>query len=312
MAFNSIPQAWIASGKFAVQSLMQYIKDNFDAIYASVFGISNSDVPNGSFEIDSDSDGIPDNWTQNLYPGGSASIDSTTQASAGKSRKFTSPGGAGNGGGYDDSDYVPCNELRIVNLSFSHKSSVADIHNQVILRWYDSAKAYISSTTIYDDDTSNPTSWTHFIRGAMPAAGARHFKARYVYANSDNATAGSAWFDDIGMVEGVDSIVGYAENNGSVSDYADRIHIATVLSSPTVGNPGLDGLFMSMTGVKKNVAGGGDVIVDLRNSGGSVLTVTLALPAGLWTVITSAHWRNGDSSSISFEGNISAMAIREG
>jgi hypothetical protein len=306
MAFNSIPQTWITSGKFVIQSLMQYIKDNFDAIYASVFGISNSDVPNGSFEIDSDSDGIPDNWTQNLYPGGSASIDSTTQASASKSWKFTSPGGSGNGGGYGDSDYGPCSELSVVNLRFYHKSSVAGIHNQVILRWYTAAKVYISSTTIYDDAAANPTSWTQFIRGAMPVATARYFKARLVGANSDNATAGSAWFDNVGLVPGVDSIVGYAENTGSTSDTADRVYIATALSSPIATST------MNISGVKKGVSGGGNVVVDLRNSSGSVLTVTLALPLGSWTIFASADWLNGDTASVPFEGNLTAMAIREG
>lgn len=200
MAFNSIPQAWINSGLFAIQSLFQRIKDNFDALYSAVYGLSNSNIPNGSFEIDSDADGIPDNGTLNLYPGGSASLDTTDQAIAGQSLKFTSPGGSGNGGGYWDFDYVPCSELRRVNVHFAHKSSAAGIHNQAILRWYNSAKTYLSATTIYDS-TANPTSWSEFIRTALPPAGARFYKLRVVGANSDNATAGSAWFDDVSEIE---------------------------------------------------------------------------------------------------------------
>ncbi len=235
MAFISIPQSWITSGKFVVQSLWQYVKDNFDALNSAIFGLGNANIPNGSFEIDSDSDGIPDNWTQNLYPGGSAAIDSTTQASASKSWKFTSPGGSGNGGGYGDSDYIPCNELVLVALCFSHKSSVADIHNQVVLRWYTAAKAYISETVVYDEATANPTAWTRFILGAVPPSTARFLKVRLVGAKSDDATAGNAWFDDIRIMDSGDKMIDQrllGENNNNQTSFTDAGSF--VVSVPTL------------------------------------------------------------------------------
>ena len=78
--------------------LFQKIKDNFDYLYSLIGGPV--EVPNGSFEIDTDADGVPDNWTLNLYAGGSAAFDTTTPAHGANAYKFTRASGASNGRGY--------------------------------------------------------------------------------------------------------------------------------------------------------------------------------------------------------------------
>lgn len=123
------------------------------------------------------------------------------------------------------------------------------------------------------------------------------------YLNVDSSTT---WKP----LRGVSTVTGYAENTGSIYDSADRIHIATVLSSPTIGGM-VSGAHYSVSGVKKSVTGGGDVVVDLRDSLNSKLTLTLALPAGLWTIWASAHYHNGDMGDNSFEGNLIAIAIQQ-
>jgi len=220
MAFNSIPQAWIASGMFAVQSLFQYIKDNFDTLYSFVVGSTASDIPNGSFEIDSDTDGIPDNWTQNLLPGGTAELDASAQSSAGKSLKFTHPGGASNGGGYYDSGYAPCSPLRHVVLGWSLKSSIAAIHNAVDLRWYDKDHVYISTTNIYDEAAASPSAFTAMTGWALPPSTARYFKVRVTGGAVDVSNAGSTWFDDVYIVRNAPifaagEITGLTYNDGN-------------------------------------------------------------------------------------------------
>lgn len=71
MAFTSIPQTMINVGKAIVQSLWQYVKDDLDYLYGQLGSLTLGEVLNGSFEHDTDLDGIPDNWTRSLYPGGS-------------------------------------------------------------------------------------------------------------------------------------------------------------------------------------------------------------------------------------------------
>jgi hypothetical protein len=220
MAFISIPQAWIASGKFVVQSLMQYIKDDLDALYSAIAGTTVTDVPNGSFEIDSDTDGVPDNWTQNLLPGGSATLDATDQASAGISLKFTHPGGAGNGGGYYDSGYVPCTPLRNLIIGWALKSSIAAIHNAVDVRWYDKSHVYISTTNLYDEAAACPTDWTQMTGWALPPSTARYFKVRVTGGAVDVSNAGTTRFDDVFIVKNAPifaagEITGLTYNDGN-------------------------------------------------------------------------------------------------
>lgn len=161
-------------------------------------------VQNGSFEDDIDADGIPDGWTRTLFNGGSLTILATDQGHANKSIRFTSIGGAGNGGGYVDStDYIECSPQIPLLLTWQHKSSIATIRNKVEFFWYSvdgaGTKTFISSTTIYDNSTTNPTSWQQAKAGATPPATARYLKIRLVGCDSSNATAGSAFFDDVSL-----------------------------------------------------------------------------------------------------------------
>jgi hypothetical protein len=77
-------------------TLIQKIKDNFDYLYSAIGSTGQAPV-NGSFEIDSDADGIPDNWARGLYSGGSAAHDATTPFHGAKAYKFSRAAGAGNG-----------------------------------------------------------------------------------------------------------------------------------------------------------------------------------------------------------------------
>lgn len=203
MAFNSIPSAWIASGKFAVQSLWQYIKDNFDYLYAAVTGSSATGLVNGSFELDVDSDNVPDNWTWNAYTGGTLAIETTDPGHGAKGIKITSPGGSGNGGGYlTSSSYVECSEYGRLTVSWYMKSSVADILNKVQVFWYkkDQTPCTSASTDLYSDATANPTSWTRYQASAVPPADARYYKIRLTGAHSDDTTAGNCMFDGVSVV----------------------------------------------------------------------------------------------------------------
>lgn len=156
-------------------------------------------ILNGSFETDSDANGIPDNWERTLQTAGAFVLD-TTSAHGAYAAKFTSIGGGGNGGGYlQSADFFEVSPVRFLSVSWLLKSSVAGVKNIVAVRWYSAASegSYISTTTLWSEDTNNPTSFTEFTMGTKPPSTARFAKLVLTGCDSSDATAGSTWFDGV-------------------------------------------------------------------------------------------------------------------
>ncbi|MBI5343971.1 MAG: hypothetical protein HZB83_01300 [Deltaproteobacteria bacterium] len=194
MSYNAITTTEIQTGKPSKQSLWQKVKDNFEYFFSSTSGASG--IRNGSFEIDSDSDGIPDNWTRYLYPGGSAGFETTNPLHGAKGYYFTHPGGASNGGGYLESDYAEVSELETLFLRWILKSSVIGIKNIVTIRYYDKAKVYLSSIDLYNA-VANVTSAKKYYAEFTPPASARYIRVRLIGGYTDTNVAGTVWFDDV-------------------------------------------------------------------------------------------------------------------
>lgn len=188
------------------QAFADAVVDDLTYLYNSLLSAigSREIISNGSFEADTDADGIPDGWTKTLFAGSSTfSHEQSTVAADGKSIhgkravKFTSIGGGGSGGGYVQStDFFEVSESRFYLMSFQHKSSVAGIRNKAEIIWYDSTQVTISTTTLYDS-AANPTAWTIFAIACKGPANARYAKLKFTGADSSNTVAGSAWFDDV-------------------------------------------------------------------------------------------------------------------
>lgn len=152
---------------------------------------------NNSFEDDSDGDGIPDNWTRTLYSGGAFTVDTTTQKGGSDSVKFTS---TGTGGGYIAStNSFVITPSTSYSVGFSLKSSAADVRNVAEVLWYkaDGSASATASTTLYDDSTTNPTSWTEKWYQTASPSDAYFGKIRLTGCHSSDPTAGSTWFDDV-------------------------------------------------------------------------------------------------------------------
>lgn len=193
MGFTAITNTEIAVKKPIRQSLMQKIKDNFDYLISSIN--PSGGVINGDFEIDSDADGKPDNWSISLYPGGSQSLDTTNPASGSKCLKFVHPGGTGNGGGYADSDYIPFYKFGVV---WVYVRATASCKNIVEIRYFDKDKVYLGSINI-DGRTDTPTTWTPLI-GAIPDyTSAKYIKIRLIGGYTDTNVAASIYFDGVGF-----------------------------------------------------------------------------------------------------------------
>lgn len=172
-----------------------WTQDNYGEGTSSVLQGNFNLVLNGSFEQDTNGDGEPDDWTVVEYTGsGGVTLDSTEQIHGLYSLKFTS---TGSGGGYATSDYFEVQGSRTFAVSFSILASVATVHNQVDIIWYTAAKAVISTSTLYDDTATNPTSWTFKSYSATAPATARYARVRLYGCKDDDAQAGSTWFDNV-------------------------------------------------------------------------------------------------------------------
>lgn len=152
-------------------------------------------LPNGSFEINTAADSkTPDSWT--LTETGTALLDETDQRNGIKALKFTSAGSGG--GGVETTTAFAVTEGRTYQVSWSQKGT-ANVRNIVRVDWKDSAGSALSTSTLYDEQTANPTSWTRLARMATPPTDARFAKLELVGCDASNANAGSTWFDDVIM-----------------------------------------------------------------------------------------------------------------
>ncbi len=114
---------------------------------------------NGSFEVDSDSDDVPDYWTA-TDSGTVISLESSGAHHGGVYLKFTSTSG---GSDYLTSDYYPINAEQRVAVSFSLKVSNASANPQIKVLWYDNAQSLLSTTTVFDGDTNAlSTAWDSY------------------------------------------------------------------------------------------------------------------------------------------------------
>ena len=194
----------IAAGKALTQPLMTKIKDWVDHLYG--LSISASKVPNGSFEIDSDADGVPDQWDKDLYAGGSFSLqnaDDDTSIHGAACAKFTHPGGASNGGGNLTSDYMECSGAKPLTVGFSLKVSATGAKNQVLVLYYDEDEVTVSADDTVYSGTSGPTSWTPYSYVSVPPSGSRYCKIKLVggFTDTDPGASRDTYFDDIWLVE---------------------------------------------------------------------------------------------------------------
>lgn len=196
MAFDAIDTAEFQVKKPVTRSWAQKIKDSLDFLNGRIGTLELQGMQNGSFEIDSDADGVPDNWSRTLYPGGQGALDTVAPAHGSKSIKFTHPGGSGNGGGKLTSDYIPIASCHLYMLDFIHWVS-GTLRCLVEVSYYDKSKVFVSTITAYDKTAATPTVPTYFIGGFTPPATACFMKIIITGGHSSAAGAGAAWFDSV-------------------------------------------------------------------------------------------------------------------
>ena len=207
MPYSAILNENIQVGDPITQSLMQKIKDNFDFIYGVVGagGDGTGGIQNPSFDVDSDSDGDPDNWTLADYAAGSHALDATNALHGAYALKFVHPGGAGNGGGYADSSFMECSELRPFVVNFLHKCSQSGVKVQVVVRYFTEALVDLSADETIYSTTTNPTTATSIATSAAtPPATAQYCKIRFIggATDTDPGSSTNIWFDGVSLDTG--------------------------------------------------------------------------------------------------------------
>lgn len=175
-------------------------------------------VKNYSFETATADEDTPDNWTITLYTDGTQILDDSAlnQTHGAKSIKFTS---AGSGGGYAESDLFPVHALQSIGMLVAMKSSVATVRNVIEIVWYDRSQSLLSTTSLYDDSSTNPTGWEDQSLNATAPAFACFARIRLTGCHSSDSTVGSTWFDDVrvGLVASMRLLMRTNANDASES-----------------------------------------------------------------------------------------------
>lgn len=222
------------------QAFADKVIDNLVHLYGLIGGVSagasgGSLIPNGSFEADEDSDGIPDGWTETEYTAGAGSYETTEIDHGKKAYKFVSPGATG-GGDLTTTDFFPVSPHIPVAALVLLKCSVAGVHVLFEFLWYTAAEAAASpsSAAVYDS-TANPTSWALQRAVGIPPSNARLAKLRIVGAKNDTATAGTVYFGGAFVHNFVSPIV--AALSGGIAEGITSSASWTDVGSATINLP---------------------------------------------------------------------------
>lgn len=204
-------------------------------------------LTNGSAEIDSDADDIPDGWSVTEETDSTNERISSDQVHGAYCFKSTD---GGNGGGvWLHDNYVEVSENDEMGYDFELKSSNADVRNVVDVLWYDKDKNQLSggdaSTNLLDDNTTNSTSWDRKQGVVTPPATAVYCRPRVTLCASSDASAGKwSQFDNFQL--GKATAVHYLTTTGDLL-YADAAHSPARLSVPSEGV-----MYKSVSGVPKS------------------------------------------------------------
>lgn len=173
---------------------------NFEFLNGQIGGGSDDSIPNGSFEIDTNEDGTPDNWTIVSYAGGGNFGRSVAvHAHGGHSFYFTSPGGAAGGGDATTTGFQPTQGERPFYLRWAMASSVATLSNKVIVHWFDKDYAPVAGTPtseVYANNATNDSRLMYYSRLVAPPSTARYFKVQFIGIEVGTG-AGTVWFDHV-------------------------------------------------------------------------------------------------------------------
>jgi len=176
---------------------------NVLAVPASETVVSTGDynlVTNGSAELDTDTDTLPDDWTLATETSGTITVATDSVAHGQQSFKFV---GAGNGAGTATSEKFDVLEGEYLDVQFTYKTDAATSTNSLKIKWYTKADALVSTTTIYSGTTGQPSTFTTYYRTALaPATATRGEVVLGGIENGGTVETGTTYFDGVSVSQG--------------------------------------------------------------------------------------------------------------
>ena len=159
-------------------------------------GITGGLVPNASFELDADNNGVPDAWLLSSESGATNAIDATESTDGAQSFRFTSSGAGG--GSLVTEGFFPVNDVEDLRIAFDIRATNAAMRNIVRVEWFDVSQVPISNTDAYDS-TTNPTVFMEVNVVAAPPTGARFARLRLIGGDPSVPVGGSTFFDRLNV-----------------------------------------------------------------------------------------------------------------
>lgn len=169
-------------------------KDDISPLNAQTVTGKYNLVENGSFELDGDGDGDPDNWTISLFNSSTSTveIDTSEVVDGVNSLKFVSQG---DGGGTATSTRFSVPNGANIGVTFFIKSTKADVRNIVKVKYYDKNGSNTNTTTLYDDSSTNPTSWTQKVFTDTVPGSSTQAELILIGCDSSDSTSGTTYYD---------------------------------------------------------------------------------------------------------------------
>jgi hypothetical protein len=246
--------------------------DNLNDLNARMATVTTVAIPNGSFEIESSTTGVPEGWTWTAYHGTSAiALDTTAAnvASGAKSVKITHPGGATGGGYLASTDYIPVNPSEVRFLEFWLKNATANVVVQVYIDYYTEAFGAVSSTTAYNSSSAVASLTKQTYVDTTPATAA-WAKIRLVGGHTSGTTAGDTYFDSVAFEPGLARRLLTATSNTAAQVGTSSMSMQLNASAdPTVSVAGGGAQTIWHAGNDGPASGLNADLLDGRNSGGS-------------------------------------------
>lgn len=173
----------------------------------NVAGVDAAGAPlilNGSFESPAVATSTtPDNWTIVAGDSGAAVLVNTQQNHGAQSLKFTrSTTAAQSGGTATSSSFFNVSPSLRYQMRFMLLCSHADVSNTVVINWYAADQSPLSSTTVFSNAGSAPTSWTAYGIFVTPPATAMFGKIVLSGGTTTTTPASTAsiYFDAVSMI----------------------------------------------------------------------------------------------------------------
>lgn len=171
-----------------------------DQPYPQNLGFEVAGFENGSFEADTDGDGIPDGWARTLSGGMTGIIDPATAGAGTYSYKFLSTL-AGDEGYLESDSFLPVTSGMVWRIGWSVKASSVLMLAEVRVLWYDENNNLISTDTIFSSADNSTLEFMGHFYNASPPPNSASGKIRLYGKVSADANFGSVWFDSVTLDE---------------------------------------------------------------------------------------------------------------